>query len=301
MPVLQVLTEVYYEIGGEQEMVTPAQVGAQLIDWTDPSKAVNLSSASDRCLHLDVCLELLTMLFSVSADGDRDQLKVIVQLLGKLTLPDAEHTDAPRAKTFFLLAAKLKEVAPFEDTSTRNAFAKFELGCAKKWPEHAEAARAVASAAPPDGDGDGAEGGSVDLATDPDLEKLRAVFEACNLTLAVDEDEVANPEDAEKKTAGRRSASARTTRGTPPKTSAAASRSRTAAAAAKPRAKSTRATGAAAAAKKTSRSVSVSSSRASSVAPSDAGEEDEDDDEDLASTIGDLTADEEDDDDELAL
>lgn len=202
---LQVLTEVYYEVGHEREMTTPLQVGSQLIDWTDPSKVVNLA-AKDRCLHFDVAIDLLQALFSLEAKEER---KTVVQLLHKLTLPDAEHLDAARGKTLFLLCAKLKEVSPFEDTTTRNSFIKFEATCAVKYSAYASAAR------------------EADLETDVDLEKLREFFESCELSLAVDEGDFARasvaPEDAEERSA--------------PSSSSRARSSATAAAAKKPRGK----------------------------------------------------------------
>lgn len=40
MPVLEVLTQVYNDLDDDQDMVTPAQIGLQLIDWTDPEKGM---------------------------------------------------------------------------------------------------------------------------------------------------------------------------------------------------------------------------------------------------------------------
>lgn len=37
---LHILAELYYELEDGQEMVTPLQVGLQLLDWTDPSKSM---------------------------------------------------------------------------------------------------------------------------------------------------------------------------------------------------------------------------------------------------------------------
>ena len=140
IPILQVLTEVYNEIAASEDasastMLTPLQVGLQLLEWSDPSKAFNLSNpAEDRCLHFDIGLDLLQTLF---ATEDREERKVLVSLLGKLSLPEEEEQlDLARGKTFFLLCAKLKEgMTAFEDTATRNAFHKFEVSVAKRFPE----------------------------------------------------------------------------------------------------------------------------------------------------------------------
>ncbi|CAO1626006.1 unnamed protein product [Parajaminaea phylloscopi] len=166
VPVLQVLAEVYNEVAGEQDMVSPAQVGAQLLEWSDPERAVNVAVPSDRCIHFDIGLELVQTLLT---SDDRDERKTMVQMLNKLVLPEAECLDAARGKTFFLLAAKLREVNPFEEATLRNAFNRFELACAKRYPDLVGAAR------------------QADLATDEDLEKLRGFLESCNLDLAVDD------------------------------------------------------------------------------------------------------------------
>lgn len=261
LPVLQVLTEVYHEIAGEQEMVTPAQVGAQLIDWSDPTKAVNLASPQDRCIHFDVALELLQTLLT---SEDREERKTLVQMLGKLSLPEAEHLDMPRGKTFFLLAAKLREVNPFEETTTRNAFNKFEATCVKKYAEQAAAAR------------------EADLDGDEDLEKLRSFLEGHDLELALDDrDAIASLEAADdaKPKRGARAAS----------TAAAASKAKPASkSAAAPAARSTRRAPSKTAAPAASRrTVSAASSRQRSKSVSDdeedddeSEEEDDDDDED---------------------
>lgn len=173
VPVLQVLAEVYNEVAGEQEMVSPAQVGVQLLEWLDPDRAVNVASTSDRCIHFDIGLELIQTLLT---SDDRDERKTMVQMLNRLTLPDAEHLDLARGKTLFLLVAKLKEVNPLEEAAARNALSKFEKTCAYKYSVQARAAR------------------EANVADDEDLEKLRGFFTSCNLDLAVDEGGIINPD-----------------------------------------------------------------------------------------------------------
>lgn len=128
----QILTELYYELEDGQEMVTPLQIGLQLLDWTDPAKAMR--AGADDTIHVDVGMDLMKRLALVD---EKDERKVLCQLLGKLNLP--EELDEHRAIALFVLAAKLKEANPFADTVTRNAFARFEAALAKRYPEAAAA------------------------------------------------------------------------------------------------------------------------------------------------------------------
>lgn len=53
LPVLSLLKSVYDDLGDKAAMVTPLQIGLQLIDWTDPQKA--LSVASRRIITVALC------------------------------------------------------------------------------------------------------------------------------------------------------------------------------------------------------------------------------------------------------
>lgn len=178
VPTIQVLTEVYHEVKGEQEMVTPAQVGAQLLDWSDPTKAVSLAVATDRCIHFDIGLELLQTLLTSEIPEER---KVMVLLLNKLVLPEEADIDSARGKTLFLLAAKLKEANPIEEPALRNAFSKFESSCAQRYPQHVAAAQ------------------STDTSIDEDLEKLRGFLESCDLSVTINIDDIAAVPDVNEK------------------------------------------------------------------------------------------------------
>ncbi|PWN30817.1 ARM repeat-containing protein [Jaminaea rosea] len=286
LPVLQVLTEVYHEIAGSQEMVTPAQVGAQLVDWSDPSKAINLASPQDRCIHFDVALELLQTLLT---SEDKEERKVLVGMLGKLSLPEAEHLDMPRGKTFFLLAAKLREVNAFEETTVRNSFAKFEASCIKKYTEQATAAR------------------EADLESDADLEKLRSFLEGQDLELALDDPGAIANLDAADEAKPKRGAAGRATSSAPRSTSSAkppSGRSNRAISSSKAPPKPAAAPLKATTSKRT---VSAASSRQRSKSVSDDDEDDDESDEEEESDDDDdedggaLRADDDSDEDELAM
>lgn len=90
------LTEVYYERDeSTQEMVTPLQVGLQLVEWTDPTK-VHSTSIVDQTIHLGVAMDLIRALYKVE---DKEERKVMVQLLGRLYLPPQEEEEASTGPT----------------------------------------------------------------------------------------------------------------------------------------------------------------------------------------------------------
>ncbi|PWZ02560.1 ARM repeat-containing protein [Testicularia cyperi] len=133
--VLQVLTEVHEEKEEDQEMVTPAQVGMQLLDWTDPDKVPMVPGRiRDETVHVDVAIDLIRALYT---DDDKDHRKVMCQLLGKLYLP--AELDLAKVQEVILLLTGLKKLNPIEDTVSKNALARFEAALAKAYPEQIDA------------------------------------------------------------------------------------------------------------------------------------------------------------------
>ncbi|SPO20133.1 related to Condensin complex subunit 3 [Ustilago trichophora] len=162
--VLQVLTEVYEEKDEDQEMVTPAQVGLQLLDWTDPDKVMmRPGTVRDETVHVDVAIELIKAMYTLD---HKDQRKVMCQLLGKVFLP--EEIDDVKVQEVLILLTGLKELNPIEDTVSKNALGRFETAFAKAFTEQVEA---------------GLEG--LDLDSSAKFDDLKAFFEAIHI----------NPED----------------------------------------------------------------------------------------------------------
>jgi len=143
VPTLEVLTEVYHEREEGQEMVMPSQVGMQLLDWSDSTKA--LYSTRDVTIHLDVAVEFVQSLFVKEEKEDR---KVLCQLLGKLVLPEEEELqllneeegiisddDFGLLTILFALMGTLKKVHNIDkwDATSRNNFNRFQLNCKKRY------------------------------------------------------------------------------------------------------------------------------------------------------------------------
>lgn len=136
--VLQVLTEVYEEKEEDQEMVTPTQVGLQLLDWTDPEKVMmRPGQVRDETVHVDVAIELIKAMYTIQDTKECKDRKVMCQLLGKLFLPE-ELGDAKVQEVLILLTG-LHELNPLTDTVTKNALGRFETAFIKAYAAQVEA------------------------------------------------------------------------------------------------------------------------------------------------------------------
>ncbi|CAE6433389.1 hypothetical protein ACGC1H_001522 [Rhizoctonia solani] len=130
MVLFKLLCEVYHDKDDSQEMVTPAQLGALFLDWMDPLKVVEVAGqVRDESVHVDAGCDIIRELFE--KDMEKEQRKVLVQLLGKLYLPD--ELDDLKVLSLHLLITNLKLRRPLRDAPTRNAFTKFEASFRKKY------------------------------------------------------------------------------------------------------------------------------------------------------------------------
>ncbi|KAB5594684.1 Condensin complex subunit 3 [Ceratobasidium theobromae] len=132
MVLFKLLCEVYRDKDEDQEMISPAQLGALFLDWMDPLKVVEVQGQQrDESVHADVACDIVRELFE--KEMDKEERKVLVQLLGKLYLPD--ELDNLKILTLHLLIKNLRRRRPLRETATRNAFAKFEISFKKKYNE----------------------------------------------------------------------------------------------------------------------------------------------------------------------
>ncbi|EPQ26200.1 uncharacterized protein PFL1_06912 [Pseudozyma flocculosa PF-1] len=210
--VFQVLSELYQEKDDDQEMVTPAQVGLQLLEWSDPQKVLSADGRPrDDAVHVDIGADLVRAMYRIE---DRDERKTMCQLLAKLYLPD--ELDEWKVRELLILNAMLKQLNPLDDTVTRNAFGRYEAALAKAYPEAAKA------------------GAQLDLVESAEeLAGLRDFFESCHIDL--NENRSAKPAASSRATATATKKAAATTRG------AASGRGKTTKAATKPSSRRSRA------------------------------------------------------------
>ncbi|KAH9921582.1 nuclear condensing complex subunit [Amylocystis lapponica] len=139
IPLYEQLTVAYKEWDGDEEMITPAQVGIMFVDWTDPQKAVAvtkgaLEKAVDNTIHVDLASDIVKALFS--KEMEKEDKKALCQLLGKLHMPDV--LDEDKLRTLKLLTQNLRSRRPLRDTVAQNAFVRFDNALSKKYAAQLE-------------------------------------------------------------------------------------------------------------------------------------------------------------------
>ncbi|KAG9120574.1 hypothetical protein FRC07_003879 [Ceratobasidium sp. 392] len=128
----KLLSEVYREKDDDQEMVAPAQFGAHLIDWMDPTKIVEVPGLErDESVHVDAACDIIRELFE--KEMSKEDRKILVQMLSKLHLPD--ELENLKVLSLHLLITNLRRCRPLRDAPTRNAFKKFDTVFRKKYAE----------------------------------------------------------------------------------------------------------------------------------------------------------------------
>lgn len=132
LPALDVLSGVYDDQEDKSEMLSPSQIALQLVDWTDPSRVVVLPGCKvDWELHLDAAIDILKDLYRVT---ERDERKMLCQMLPKLTLPD-DLDNKTKLRGLSLLINQLDERRPLKDSTTRNMMSKFHASLLKRFSE----------------------------------------------------------------------------------------------------------------------------------------------------------------------
>ncbi|EPS93226.1 hypothetical protein FOMPIDRAFT_1056181 [Fomitopsis schrenkii] len=123
----------------DHDPITSSQLGLMFVDWTDPLKAVALTKASvdapaDDSIHINLAADIVKALYN--RELEKDDKKALCQLLGKLHLP--ETVDEDKARTLKTLMQNLRSRRPLRDTTSQNAFSKFEDALSKKYAPQLE-------------------------------------------------------------------------------------------------------------------------------------------------------------------
>ncbi|GAA5884953.1 hypothetical protein JCM6882_007168 [Rhodosporidiobolus microsporus] len=132
---LAVLREVYDELKDKSAMVTPLQIGSQLVDWTDPQKALEADGVKpDETIQVDLALNMVKALYK---SEEKDARKLWTQLLPKLYI--SEEADDFTIMALLELIEAVKENRPLTDTVPRNALNRFHSSLLKTFSERADA------------------------------------------------------------------------------------------------------------------------------------------------------------------
>ncbi|GAA5841466.1 hypothetical protein JCM9279_000662 [Rhodotorula babjevae] len=132
---LDVLRNVYDETKDKSSMVTPLQIGAQLVDWTDPQKAMDVDGIQpDESVQVDLAVKMVKALYR---SEEKDARKLWCQLLPKLYVPD--EADDLTIKALLVLIDELKDNRPLAEAVPRNALNRFEASLRKTFGERVDA------------------------------------------------------------------------------------------------------------------------------------------------------------------
>ncbi|KAK4056299.1 chromosome condensation complex Condensin, subunit G [Microbotryomycetes sp. JL221] len=123
LPTLSVLKGVYDDLSTTERagMVAPLQIGLQLIDWTDPQKTIDAPGVElDEMVQVDLAMSMVKKVYT---EEQKDERKLLCQLLCKLYIPD--EVDRNHIRSLLWLGDQLKQNRPLTDAVSRNAFERF--------------------------------------------------------------------------------------------------------------------------------------------------------------------------------
>ncbi|KAG2090779.1 nuclear condensing complex subunit [Suillus discolor] len=135
-----------------QDMVSPAQIAAMFVDWTDPQKAIDVQEQpTDETIHIDLASDIARALFDdkmirmsmtfwgeplTNAKIAEEDKKFFYQVFGRLYLLD--KVDDDKIRTLKLLLHSLNSRRPIRDAAAKNALAKFDAAIPKRYAEPLE-------------------------------------------------------------------------------------------------------------------------------------------------------------------
>ncbi|KAJ7086065.1 nuclear condensing complex subunit [Mycena belliarum] len=171
----------------EKEGLNLGQITDMWLYWTNPlevhdpyGRPGDAGKAGDPLVQFEMANDIIRALLK-KKEIPKDDTKVLVQMLGKLHIPD--DVDVDKIRTLKLLIHTLNLRRPLKDTATKNAFKKFDATISKKFEKQLE---------------------DFDEEEYRKLEELKELFEFLDDIMPEDDDEVINV-DAKKKGKKRRS------------------------------------------------------------------------------------------------
>ncbi|KAJ2934154.1 hypothetical protein H1R20_g2926, partial [Candolleomyces eurysporus] len=113
------------DLDEDQEMISPYDFGLMIVDWSDPTKAIQITGterSETESAHVELAIQLLSALYDEDrSDTDR---KAFCQVLNQLQIPaDLNHRSIHKVH---LLISHLSEQCPLENAAIQKIFARFE-------------------------------------------------------------------------------------------------------------------------------------------------------------------------------
>ncbi|KAF3930375.1 hypothetical protein AA313_de0203054 [Arthrobotrys entomopaga] len=138
---LHTLIGLYGNLDDGEEMVTPSNIAAQMVDWTDPRKVFRPEGAMEQDkINWDVHVDLAIDVIAKTASGsNKEEKKILCQTLGKLII---SHLATPeKIQDLSEQTTELLEAKTVTDATSRNALVKFEASLQKALAQQAEGPR----------------------------------------------------------------------------------------------------------------------------------------------------------------
>ncbi|KAJ7039564.1 nuclear condensing complex subunit [Mycena alexandri] len=135
--VFQKVSNLHRALEGE-EVISPALLTSMWLDWTDHNKVLNPSGqpgeAGDPLIQFEMANDILRAL--LTGKMQKDEKKILCQMLGKLHIPD--EVDVDKVRTLKLLIDYVASHRPLGDATSKNALKRFEQSMTKKFEKELE-------------------------------------------------------------------------------------------------------------------------------------------------------------------
>ncbi|KAJ7178845.1 nuclear condensing complex subunit [Mycena crocata] len=140
--IFQKFSKLRQDMDDEDDVINLSQVASMWLHWTDPSQVLDpngqpghAGKAGDPLIQFDLADDIIRALLKDN-DMQKDDKKILVQMLGKLYIPD--EVDVDKVRTLKLLMHTLLLRRPLQDATTNTAFKKFEASISKKFQKELE-------------------------------------------------------------------------------------------------------------------------------------------------------------------
>ncbi|CAN6674321.1 condensin complex subunit 3 [Trichomonascus vanleenenianus] len=110
----------------DEEMVGPAHIIQQILDWTDPEKLADTTDSPNAAIHLDLCGDMLRR---ITASDSKDERRALCMALNKLHFP--RSTELSQLLELHELTQSVIEVNAATDSVSKNALNRFEAALSK--------------------------------------------------------------------------------------------------------------------------------------------------------------------------
>ncbi|KAF8656476.1 hypothetical protein AX16_002527 [Volvariella volvacea WC 439] len=132
LPTLELIGKIHEGLDEDQKMISPYQLGLQMIDWTNPQKVASGSNRQDAFdAHADLTVDILASLYD--SEKTEDEQKTLCQFLGQLQL--SPGIDSSTLLKLEILLKHHEEQCPFNNVTLDKLFKKFQARFEKAYSE----------------------------------------------------------------------------------------------------------------------------------------------------------------------